>query len=228
MPYDGKDAPSASFGIKGWCASAVAVAASLPEPPQIEENNNQILSPGISAIHCEPLRVRIPVNRRRHSFKAKHIWKILIPILAICLTAVFVSTRAETRQRELTQAAHDGDLFAVKRLVVAGARLGGPPGDNVFSGQPAFSAAASEGRNDILRFFLDHGADINTTDSADNTALNLAVIKGHLATVQLLLSRGANPNIRGGRSPLQNAEARNDEQMADLLKAEGATEETPR
>ena len=115
----------------------------------------------------------------------------------------------------------------MQRLFAAGAKLDATPGDQNVSGQPALLAAAEEGHDDVVRFFLDHGAEVNRRDSCNNTALNIAAIRGHFSTIELLLSRAADPNIRGEGSPLWHAKERNDTRMIEILKSHGAIEEVP-
>jgi len=156
--------------------------------------------------------------------KLSFVITLLILIIAVGVAVYYFSTRAERRQYALTQAAHDGDLIAVERLFASGAKLDATPVDQNHFGEPALLEAASEGHDDIILFFLDHGANINTTDNCRNTALNCAVIKGHPSIVQLLLSRGADPNIWGEGYPLWNAKERGDLRMIELLEAHGAKE----
>jgi len=64
---------------------------------------------------------------------------------------------------------------------------------------------------DIARVtqLLDAGADINTPDGKQNTALHHAARYGHIELVQLLIDRGAdlNPNEAiSGHTPLHKAE----------------------
>ena len=63
-------------------------------------------------------------------------------------------------------------------------------------GRTAFMLAAEQGRNDVVKKFLDLGIDINQTDKANGTALILAVIDGRDETVELLLERGADITIK--------------------------------
>lgn len=67
--------------------------------------------------------------------------------------------------------------------------------------QSAFLCACGWGRNDVVEFLLDHGADLNDGGSDGQTPLHCAVITGQLETVKLLLR--FNPpleakNIYGG------------------------------
>jgi hypothetical protein len=158
--------------------------------------------------------------------KAEHVsrikrFTIMVPVLVV---GIIFFTR-QNRQWELTRAAQDGDLVAVKRCMWLGVNVDAEPvcdgGAN--SGEPAFIAAAAGGHDDVVLFLLHHGANINRQNSCGDTALNAAVIRGHLSTVQLLLSHGANPNLQGEGSPLSNAEERGDTNLIEALKSHGTT-----
>jgi ankyrin repeat protein len=55
----------------------------------------------------------------------------------------------------------------------------------------ALMYAAEYGRTDTVNYLVRHGSDINTIDAMGQTALMLAVQKGHTAVVTLLRDRGA-------------------------------------
>lgn len=65
--------------------------------------------------------------------------------------------------------------------------------------------AAVQGHTEVARCLLDFGAALDGTEwEMGRTALYMAAGRGHVAFVDLLLSRGANPALRraGGRTPL--------------------------
>lgn len=62
-------------------------------------------------------------------------------------------------------------------------------------GDTALILASREGHVEIVRLFLEHGADLNFQDDDGNTALLEACIYGHIDVVKLLLDLGADPNI---------------------------------
>ena len=82
--------------------------------------------------------------------------------------------------------------------------------------------AAAEGKLSVVRFLLDNGAkpDLMTTDS-QGPALLLAAENGHKAVVELLLARGADPNIKDGAA-LQAAAANGFMAIVDVLLANKA------
>jgi ankyrin repeat protein len=67
--------------------------------------------------------------------------------------------------------------------------------------ESGFEWACEYGRNDVVEFFLDRGADLRAGEKTNQTGLHWAVIGGELETVNLLLKRGAPleaTNVYGG------------------------------
>jgi ankyrin repeat protein len=61
--------------------------------------------------------------------------------------------------------------------------------------------ASEYGRNQVVDFLLDHGADLRAGENTNLPALHWAIVGGHLETVRLLLKRGASleaKNVYGG------------------------------
>jgi ankyrin repeat protein len=143
--------------------------------------------------------------------------------LLLANAAVFAHYRRVEIGWKLTSAASHGDLAAVQYCVAAWPRvdLDRTPNGEFGYGEPPLIAAAWNGRDDVIQLLLDHGANIDRRDSCGNTALNAALNHRHDSTAQLLLSRGANPNIAGEGTPLSNAAGNTP--MVELLKSHGAT-----
>ncbi len=96
-----------------------------------------------------------------------------------------------------------------KRLLKSGARVNGN------NQSVPLHSAAFNGRLDVVKVLLQHGADINRTGVGGETALHRAAFRQKLDMVKLLVEQGANVNIasRQGRAktPLdmtQNAQIR--------------------
>jgi beta-lactamase regulating signal transducer with metallopeptidase domain len=136
-----------------------------------------------------------------------------------------VPRRVRALDRELVEAAGNGDLEDVKDLIDAGANIDarvdgdGSPliaaakghhlavvnelltrGADVNlavpgDGNPLIAAAAA-GAGDVVNLLLSHGAAIDLMVPGDENALIQAAGEGHLAIVQLLVSRGADVNAR--------------------------------
>ncbi len=74
-------------------------------------------------------------------------------------------------------------------------------------GWTALMYAARQGSRAAIGALVDAGADLNGADPDGTTALGFAVINAHADAAELLLTRGANPNIgdRTGMTPLYAA-----------------------
>jgi ankyrin repeat protein len=65
-------------------------------------------------------------------------------------------------------------------------------------GRTALYIACSNGAMEVVQFFIDNGANIETPNKNGWTPLNSASYNGQLSVVDLLISKGANietPNI---------------------------------
>jgi ankyrin repeat protein len=77
---------------------------------------------------------------------------------------------------------------------------------------------------DVIGFLLQRGADLEARDAAGDTALLVAVRRNDRVMVRHLLDRGADPFVAdaGGRSALATAETLKHEDVARLLRRQGA------
>jgi ankyrin repeat protein len=87
----------------------------------------------------------------------------------------------------------------------------------------ALHEAAVDGKTQIVKLLLDHGADVNARGGPYGSALHAASSKGHEQIVKLLLDKGANINARDGHygSALQGASFEGHEQLVKLLLDKG-------
>lgn len=99
-------------------------------------------------------------------------------------------TRSHSGHTPLLQAIEANQLDVVRALLVAGA----DPNERHRDDEESFplSFAACKAYDDIVRLLLDHGADLESRDKYDCTAVINVAIAGHLSTMQILLERGAN------------------------------------
>jgi hypothetical protein len=107
-------------------------------------------------------------------------------------------------ENRLWQAAADGDLRTVKACVARGAnvniRCGG--------GFAPLAVASQKGNFEIVKFLVEHGAQIDKCDNARHkTALLHAAFKGNVEIVKYLVDKGAALNMQGvnGWTPLHDA-----------------------
>ena len=100
-----------------------------------------------------------------------------------------------------------------------------------------FFSVIEKGNIDKVKKYLDHGYDLNIKNDSGETPLHLASEKGYKEIVELLLKKGADPNIKNvyaGLSPLYLASVEGHKDIVELLLKYGAnpniksdSEETP-
>lgn len=128
-------------------------------------------------------------------------------------------TRPELN-RGLIEAAREGDVATVRRMLTAGAQVNGDPTHDYapYLGTPLGFAKT----NETVRVLLDAGADVDAKYDQYTPLLN-AVWSRDGARVALLLERGADPNYaRKGRSALDIAATSGDLEIVRLLQTAGA------
>jgi len=124
---------------------------------------------------------------------------------------------------ELHEAAAAGQLSRAAEMVEAN-----PSAARSYSpdGFPVMALAAVFGHEDVARYLLSKGADVNAvaTNGTGYTALTGAVTSGHAAIVQWLVENGADVNHRyaKGYSPLLAAAANGHLEIVSMLLAHGA------
>ncbi|XP_004675721.1 PREDICTED: 85/88 kDa calcium-independent phospholipase A2 isoform X3 [Condylura cristata] len=82
---------------------------------------------------------------------------------------------------------------------------------------------------EMARVLLRRGCDVNSTSSAGNTALHVAVMRNRLECVMVLLTHGARADARGehGNTPLHLAMSKDNVEMVKALIVFGAEVDTP-
>ena len=108
---------------------------------------------------------------------------LLILTFLVC-SLVYAGDTEET----LWNAARSGDLETIKKLVAAGVDVNAKTKYNA----TALAYACDKGHIDIVRYLLDRGAEVNTTDNFyDFTPIGWAGFNEHVAIIELLLDHGA-------------------------------------
>jgi ankyrin repeat protein len=124
---------------------------------------------------------------------------------ALVDAGIDVNAESQSFGTPLYIAAENGLVKAVKKLVLAGARVGSHAGE---LDRLPLVVAATHGHTAILKFLLAYGADVNAREEySHRTALNEAVANGHLEAVQVLLAAGALPDPRDCRGGLATHQA---------------------
>ncbi|XP_053775535.1 85/88 kDa calcium-independent phospholipase A2 isoform X1 [Desmodus rotundus] len=82
---------------------------------------------------------------------------------------------------------------------------------------------------EMARLLLKRGSDVNSTSSAGNTALHVAVMRSRFDCVMVLLTHGAHADARGehGNTPLHLAMSKDNVEMVKALIVFGAEVDTP-
>lgn len=82
---------------------------------------------------------------------------------------------------------------------------------------------AREGRTPELDQYITAGIPVNLTNGKGDTLLMLASYHGHLATVHMLLGKGADPNVKNerGQSIIAGAVFKGEEDIVKALKEDG-------
>jgi ankyrin repeat protein len=130
---------------------------------------------------------------------------------------VNVNARTKHGDTALMVAALSGRLDLAKKLRANGAEVRQP-------GWNALIYAAAGGQDEMVRYLLAEGGDINAVAANGMTALMMAAHEAKASTVDLLLARGADVNLRNqdGKSALDMARRTNEKAMVERLQRAGA------
>ena len=95
---------------------------------------------------------------------------------------------------EFCRACQEGNLSKVKSMVERGHDVNEEDKDYGLYRTPLMFAAG-KGRFDVVKYLINHGADVSKTNYREQTALHYAGKYGHLEVVELLLSKGAGIDV---------------------------------
>lgn len=141
------------------------------------------------------------------------------------LVALLVDRKADLMRRSpqgdsaLMMASLQGHLGVARILVERGAPV-------KQEGWAPLHYAAFEGREEMVRYLLDKGADKDALAPNGYTALMLAARNGHAGAARVLLQDDADFRVASsdGATALRIAQARNDKGLIELLRRAGAVD----
>jgi uncharacterized protein len=141
------------------------------------------------------------------------------------LVALLVERKADLLRRSpqgdsaLMMASLKGHLGVARILVDRGAPV-------KQDGWAPLHYAAFEGRDQMVRYLLDKGADKDALAPNGYTALMLAARNGHAEVARILLQEDADFRVSSpdGATALRIARARNDSMLVELLRRAGAAD----
>ena len=155
------------------------------------------------------------------------MWRALIVLFALQLLPA-LSCRADT----IDEAAARGDLAAVEQMVRADPRIVNkrlPVGVGAAweAGATPLHSAARNGRLDVVKFLLAHGADVNSVRDDSESSLHEAAFQGQLDAARFLIDSAARLNGKGthGYTPLHWSIEQGHADVVRLLLARGADPE---
>jgi len=143
-------------------------------------------------------------------------------LIAVLLARLVMQHRAAATEREATRAALSGDVQALASIITEAPWVVHERSD---LGLTLLHQVALFGENKVATasLLLDGGADANAADIAGQTPLHYAAGLGDKGLVSLLLSSGADPNLRAsdGASPAARAKQGNFGDVQELLRRAG-------
>lgn len=162
----------------------------------------------------------------------KHFY-VSIVLLLMCLLR---AGAFPDDQKNLFNAVRSGNIAEVKRCLAAGAkinsreivrtkpRLDDPSAKTETQGDTPLMIASYDGRLEVVKLLLAHGADVNLTGEAGYTPLMHAMRHRHADVAVLLLKNGAKPDQRNenGQTAICFAANENDAALVTLLLDLGA------
>ena len=124
--------------------------------------------------------------------------------------------KEEQAEKALPEAAREGDLATLTRLVEQGVNLEA----SNYSGMTALMKAAALGKLDCLDHLVAKGANVNAQDNYKRTALHYAASWHHARCVASLLKAGADASLKddiNGKTALDLAKQFSDTKVLQLL-----------
>jgi len=167
---------------------------------------------GQTPLHCVSMIIRR--DKRRE-----------IPAELLLAHGAKVDAKDKSGNTPIHFAVKNGHVKLINLLLSKGAIIS--KDDNLLPDLDALLETAWSNQADVLKVFLDYGADVNAADRWGWSLLHYAAYDGDMT--KMLLDKGANPNIverEMGRTPLHWAAFRGRKTKVEMLLAHGANVDT--
>lgn len=147
--------------------------------------------------------IKSMMSRAAHSPRVR-ISAAVCVVIAVISVIYYLGLRDPLATKNLVEAARNGNLGRVKRLIRSKADIDGP--EKASHGIPLHEAAR-RGHIEVVRELLRSGADIDRTDRYGNSVLHTAVLYKHKEIVILLIESGVPIDVKNntGNTPLHDA-----------------------
>jgi cytohesin len=146
--------------------------------------------------------------------------KMAVLCLIVCSLVFFDGCRF-FKGKPIHRAAYEGDLEKVKKIIEKD-----PSQINIRDviGFTPLQLASGKGHTEVVKYLLEHGANIELGNDLGEKPLMYAARYGHYETVKILLEHEAKVNCRDTfrRTPLHDAAMYSNEEVINLLISYGA------
>jgi ankyrin repeat protein len=146
----------------------------------------------------------------------------MIYVIAIIAVVILLVMLVRMRSlRDVHICARKGRVDRLREIAAADPALLGTLNND---GETPLHEAAKYGQLDVLRFLVEHKADVNARQYDGATPLHFAAGFGELETVKFLLDNGAEVDVKevSGMTPIMAAQTRNHREIIDVLTKAGA------
>lgn len=219
----------AAAALAGLMVAPRFFAPSTPAPPPAAQPQEFARSQEASPELPPPESQELARSRRTSPASSTPPEGVVAQSPSAGITASAASTLAAGAARTAPPAGAQGKSTTLAEVTVSGARRqAGDQGlaEIVVVGPSATEVRGAAESGDVaqLRKLLETRVDIDSRDDLGRTALMLATLRGHAQAVDLLLEKGADPNVADNRgvTPLQAAKEGKNAAIAAALERRGA------